>query len=202
VTGRGGGSPLCGPFWLVDLSMHVNCVGIEPANRPGTGGFNIWGNTYPAEQLPPPGTIVGTADVPFLFGADRPGSPDNVRCRGQRVALPTTCADWLYILGAAERRTEDVAVVHYQDGSRRRQWLRLSDFWPETPSWFSEPVAFRTASMLYPKHEQQSMFPAIWCQRMPLAIPGGLAGITLPDNPAMHIFAMTLLDEEAATPCG
>jgi hypothetical protein len=190
--------PLSGIFRTVDLSSYADCVGIEPARRPGTGGFNIWRNTFPAEELPRGGSAVNVAGVPFRFPAAEAGQPDNIRCRGQRIPLPAGRVDWAYVLAAAERRTEDVLTVHYADGAERRQWLRVSDFWPETPARFGETLAFRTSSLLYPRHAQRGMAPSIWRQRVPVAVPFGVVALRLPVNPAIHVFALTLLREEAA----
>jgi hypothetical protein len=55
--------------------------------------------------------------------------------------------------------------------------------------------------MLYPRHEQRNMGPAIWRQRVPVTVPGEVVAVELPDNPAMHVFALTLLTEEP-TPAG
>ncbi|TDV43183.1 hypothetical protein [Actinophytocola oryzae] len=175
----------------VDLSAHLNCVGIEPKERPGRGAFNIWHNTFPIEELPRPGSITVVGGVSFRFPAADGTRPDNLRCRGQRIELPSSRVDWLHLLAAAERRTEDVVTVHYADGTTRPQWLRVSDFWPETPSRFGELPAFRTSAMLYPNHVDSRMPPVIWHQRVPVAVRDGVVAVTLPDNPAVHVFAMT-----------
>jgi hypothetical protein len=182
----------------VDLTPYANCVGIEPSARPGSGAFNIWYNTFPAEDLPAAGSLVRVGSVPFRFPLAGAAEPDNIRCRGQRIALDGSRADWLHVLAAAERRSEDVLRVHYADGSSRPQWLRVSDFWPETAARFGEQLAFRTASMLYPNHVDRRMPPAIWRQRVPLTARDRAVAVTLPDNPAIHLFAATLVDEAAA----
>lgn len=188
-----------GKFRTVALEFHFNCVGIEPGRRPGTGAFNIWRNAFPAEDLPESGAEVEVGGVPFRFPPTGGGRPDNIRCRGQRIGLPWRSLDWLYVLAAAERRTEDAVTIRYADGAERRQWLRVSDFWPETAPRFGERLAFRTSSMLYPHHVDERMAPAIWRQRVPVTIPGDVVSVTLPDNPAMHVFALTL---RAAEPGG
>jgi hypothetical protein len=123
---------------------------------------------------------------------------DNLRCRGQRIAIPPGRYDWVYALAAAERRTEDRVAVRYHDGTVRRGWLRVSDFWPETGARFGEVLAFRCASMHYPRHVQENMAPAIWRTRMALPDPGVVVGLDLPDNPALHIFALTLVAEPSS----
>jgi hypothetical protein len=174
-----------------DLRGQVNNTGIAAAEHPTAGGFNIWANTYPADQLPPAGSTVAVGGVPFLFPAAATGSPDNIRCRGQRIPLPPGEYEWLYLIAAAERRTEDLVALHYAGGRVRRQWLRVSDFWPETPARFGEREAYRTDRMLYPRHAQHRMAPPIWRCRVPVTVPGVVEALTLPDNPAIHVFAIT-----------
>ncbi|NEB74966.1 hypothetical protein G3I40_06920 [Streptomyces sp. SID14478] len=180
----------------VAIEDFLDSVGVEPSSRSGSGAFNIWGNAFPAGELPC-GTLTAHDRVPFRFPAADGVRPDHLRCRGQRIALPAGRTDWIHVLGAAERRTEDGVLLEYADGSVRRQWLRLSDFWPETGPRFGERLAYRTTAMLYPRHEQYTMSPSIWHQRVPVAVPDGLTALVLPHNPAMHLFALTLVTEAA-----
>jgi hypothetical protein len=51
--------------------------------------------------------------------------------------------------------------------------------------------------MYYPRHTQHNMRPVIWCQRIPVTRQQEqLAQIHLPDNIAIHLFAVTLLRRE------
>ena len=179
----------------VELEAYLNNVGICESRWPTTGAFNIWSNTFPAEELPPRGSRVDVGGVAFRFPAAGPGGEDNLRCRGQSVELPSGAYDWIYLLATAERRTEDALALRYSDSTQRRQWLRVSDFWPETAARFGELEAFRCARMLYPRHSQPNMAPVIWRCRVPVAIPGSIEAIRFPDNPAIHVFALTLVRE-------
>ncbi|MFC7896918.1 hypothetical protein [Streptomyces sp. NPDC057381] len=178
----------------VAIDDFLDSVGIEPNSRSGSGAFNIWGNAFPAAELPC-GSLTRLDGVPFRFPSADGVRPDHLRCRGQRIVLPAARADWIHVLGAAERRTEDSLLLEYADGTARRQWLRLSDFWPQTGPRFGERLAFRTGTMLYPRHEQHTMSPSIWHQRVPVAVADGLRALVLPHNPAMHLFALTLVTE-------
>ncbi|MFI5672120.1 hypothetical protein [Streptomyces sp. NPDC051704] len=182
---------------VVNLSAHFNNRGIQPPDdTPGDYGFNIWRNTFPAEELPEPGSLVDLVGAVFEFPARRSAAGDNVRCRGQLVELPGGSWDWIGLVGAAERRTEDEVELHYADGTVRREWLRMSDFWPQTGAYFGEPRAFVTGSMRYPRHTHLHHAPSIWQQRVPVRVPAPLAAVRLPDNPAMHVFAMTVTADE------
>ncbi|MFY1704927.1 hypothetical protein ACN28G_24945 [Micromonospora sp. WMMA1923] len=177
----------------VDLTEHVDNLGIVVPRWPHGGGFNIWGNAFPADELPPAGGVCTVDGVSFSFPLA--GNRDNIRCRGQVVALPPGHYDWLYVLAAAERRTEDTVRLHYTDGSTAEEWLRISDFWPDTAPRFGDLLAFRCSRMLYPRHPQPSMAPAIWQQRIPVSRPGEVHAVRLPDNPAMHVFALTAVTD-------
>ncbi|MFE6162887.1 hypothetical protein ACFQ7F_28680 [Streptomyces sp. NPDC056486] len=185
-------------FTPVDLEGLFNGMGVSAPRRwPTTGGFNVWGNTFPAEGLPGEEGEAVVEGVPFRLPGRGPAvagsSLDNLRCRGQLVALPAAGEpQWIHVLAAAERRTEDELVLHYADGATRRQWLRVSDFWPETDQRFGELLAFRTRYLMYPRHSQHNMRPSVWSQRVPVTVPGTVTALELPDNPAMHLFAMTL----------
>jgi hypothetical protein len=140
--------------------------------------------------LPPAGSIVEVGGVLFEFPvSDERG--DNLRCGGQLIVLPPGRYDWLYLLAAAERRTEDLLYLHYTDGSVDQEWLRVSDFWPQTADRFGALAAFRCSTMHYPRHVQPDVDPVIWRHRVPVPRHAELAAIRLPDNPAAHIFAIT-----------
>ncbi|GHA75862.1 hypothetical protein GCM10010305_18250 [Streptomyces termitum] len=181
---------------VVNLSAHFNNRGIQPPDTSGEYGFNIWRNTFPAEELPEPGSLVELEGTVFAFPARDTGAGDNVRCRGQLVELPAGRWDWIGLVGAAERRTEDEVELHHADGTVRREWLRMSDFWPQTAPYFGEPLAFSTSGMRYPRHTHRHHAPSLWQQRVPVRVPAPLAAVRLPDNPAMHVFAMTVTADE------
>jgi hypothetical protein len=182
---------------IVDLTGLFAGHGIQGHEKGPEYGFNVWSNTFPAEDLPAPGSVVEVTGIPFAFPATTE-SGDNIRCRGQYVPVPPGDYDWIYLLGGAERRTEDEAELLYADGTVRRSWLRMSDFWPETPAWFGEPLAFRCSSLRYPRHTQAGHAPAIWQQRIAVTVADDLVGVRLPDNPAMHVFALTAVRDQEA----
>jgi hypothetical protein len=176
---------------VLELSRLCNNRGVSPA-ADRAGGFNVWQNTFPAEQLPEGGALVEVAGVRFRFPTGADGQTDNVVCDGQLVAVPPGDYDWLYVLAAGERRSEDPVYLHYEGGAVDPEWLRVSDFWPG-PSRFGEPPAFRTRGMHYPSHVQANLEPTIWLQRVPVTRLARLAAVRLPENRAMHLFAATLV---------
>lgn len=185
---------LCDP---VDIAGHRNNTAISAATETAAGAFNVWGNSFAAEYLPPGGSLVHVAGVPFRFPPVCDG-PDNVRCAGQFLRVPAGRYDWLHLLTAAERRCEDTVELHYTDGSVDPEALRVSDFWA-APAWFGEIKAFQSLVMHYPHHVQRGVSAVMWAQRVPVPRRTVLAGVRLPRNVAVHVFAATLQrGEEAA----
>ncbi|MER0240489.1 hypothetical protein AAHZ94_00295 [Streptomyces sp. HSW2009] len=177
----------------IDLRPHFDNRGITGPDELAKGEFNIWSNSFPADELPPPGGHTDVGGLPFLFPAPREDGADNLRCAGQYVELPPGRHDWIYLLAAAERRSEDAVHLHYASGAVDPEWLRVSDFWAETPAHFGESAGLTCTVLHYPRHVQQRMGPSVWRTRVPVPREEDLTAIRLPDNPAIHLFALSLV---------
>lgn len=175
-------------YTMLNLRSRFNNCAVTGVDRLGDGGLNIWGNSLPKNSLPTGEILVDS--IPFLFSGEGTG-PDNVRCAGQLLDVPTGAVDWLHLLATSERRTEDELVLHYADGACDPEWLRVSDFWPATPH-FGELLAFRTPAMHYPHHVQRDLGGQVWLTRVPVPRRTPLTSVRLPDNPAIHVFALTV----------
>lgn len=172
----------------VDLAAHVNNTAFTTRRDPHTGRLNVWGNSLPADSLPGRALLAG--GIPFEL--PEPGSgPDNVRCDGQLVRLPPTRADWLHLLATSERRCEEAVMVHYASGAVDPEWLRVSDFWP-SHAHFGEVEALRSTAMHYPHHRQEDLGGRLWAVRVPVPRREPVRALRLPDNPALHVFAITV----------
>jgi hypothetical protein len=180
----------------VDLSSYFDNRGITRRDDLSGGAFNIWSNTFPAGELPS-GPVIISGGLRFRFPDSGPAG-DNLRCTGQLLEVPPGRYEWIYLLAAAERRTEDSVLLHFSDGSVDPEWLRVSDFWPETPGRFGEQESLRCRSLHYPRHVQAPMGPAIWRERVPVPRESVLTAVRFPDNPAIHVFALTLMHEQEA----
>ena len=178
-------------FTMVDIEAQLDSRAISPASQTGAGRFNVWGNSFPAEHLPEPGSTVEVDGVPFAFaplGADG----DNLRCAGQFVPVPAGRYDWIHLLAAAERRAEDHVAVHFADGSVDFEPLRISDFWSGAHPVFGDVLAFSTPVMHYPHHVQANVSALMWAQRVPVTRRTPMVGLGFPRNLAVHVFALTL----------
>lgn len=179
-------------FVLVDLDGEYDNNSISRPDRLDVGGFNIWRNSFPADELPAGGERVTVAGVPFRFPPAGDGRDNNVVCRGQLLALPRGRYDWIYLLATSERRTEDFVYLHFAGGAVDPEWLRISDVWPAAAR-FGEVEAFRCRRLHYPRHVQEGVHPGLWRQRVAVPREQELVAMRLPDNIAIHLFAMTLV---------
>lgn len=179
-------------FVLEDLGETFNNTAISRAGHTDVAGLNIWRNSYPAEEMPAGGELVTVGGVPFRFPASGENRHDNVICLGQMLKLSPGLYDWIYVLAASERRTEDWVYLHFADGAVDPEWLRVSDFWPAAAH-FGEVEAFRCRRLHYPRHVQEGVHVGMWRQRVAVPREQELVGLRLPDNLAIHLFAMTLV---------
>lgn len=177
----------------VDLTPYADCIGVAPGDTSAGGAFNIWGNTFPADELPAPGRPFHLDGVTFTLLAADGRTPDNVRAvaSGSTSTLPawTESTSWPPRSGAPRTpwwsSTATAPDVHSgcgcpTSGPRRRPVSRNG--------WRCGAAGCST-----PRHSQDRMAPAIWAQRVGVAVPQEAVALVLPDNPALHLFAVTLV---------
>lgn len=180
----------------LDLSGVLDNVGATPPAQRDRGSFNIWGNSFAAEQLGAGDSLV-IDGVLFRLGQLNSAEPDNVRCAGQLMPVPPGRYDWLYLLVAGERQVEDELGLHFSDSTADFERIRVSDFWAASAI-FGETVALRSETMHYPYHVQYGISATMWCQRVPVTRRAELTLVRLPRNPALHVFAISLLPSDGS----
>ncbi|MET7418865.1 hypothetical protein [Dactylosporangium sp. NPDC005555] len=178
-------------FCLINIDDLLNNRATSGVDELTAGRVNAWGNSFPAEELPAPRTVIEVAGIPFVW-PDAGADGDNVRAEGQVIDVPPGRYDWIYLLAASERRSEDVLWVHYDDGYADPLRVGVSDFLDGTPAFGEEP-AFRTARMHYPHHVQQGLPTTMWLSRIGMPRRGTAQALRLPRLVALHVFAVTLV---------
>ncbi|HEV2640027.1 MAG TPA: hypothetical protein VGX23_33140 [Actinocrinis sp.] len=174
---------------VVDLTRQLNNVALTTLHTLHRGQLNVWGNSLPAEALPAKDLTVD--GITFALARGDGSEPDNIRCAGQHLDLPPTPGTWLHLVAGSERRCEEFVYLHYASGAVDPEWLRVSDFWPARPH-FGELPAVRTTQMHYPHHCQEQLGGQLWAVRVPVRRREPLCGLGLPDNPALHVFALSI----------
>ena len=179
---------------MLTLEPFLNNQAATTPDNLADGRLNVWRNSIPAQGQPLEIVVDG---VPLRSARLDGHGPDNVLCDGQKIDVPQRRWDWLYVIGCGERRVRDVITWQFSDGSVDRDHLALSDLW-EGQSDHGEQLALRTDVIHYPHHVQERIGITLWCQRVPITSRKPLSAMSLPTNPAIHLFAMTLVAQDTS----
>ena len=203
----------------LDLSPYLNNSGIAPDGRTDDGGLDGMGTAFRAESLPAPRAIITSQGIPFVFPGWTRGSSDNIACEAQEIPLPPGAGDALHVLGMCDWRAfEEPLRLKAADGTCVERRLGLSDAPRYQGLRYGEHAALScpliTPDTSIPLHSLIGIPPpgagyemkesrieaGIWHQVVPLHGPRPLSGLVLPDNPSMHLFAMTSVAADEASP--
>jgi len=197
----------------VDISRFFNNDGIASAADPSDANFDcpnhpphIPGSGYPAEKLPEGGSVLKLekAGLSFLFPVVASGEYNNVACEGQRISgvidfksdeIPYTYQE-IAVLGAAENGAASAKLkLEYDDDTAQSVQLSFPD-WCVRPG--DEVTIAASAPYRYTPGQgaRKSIREKIDCfmyvRRLRVNPRKRLVAIVLPDQPNLHIFAMTL----------
>ena len=190
-------------YVMVPLEDHFNNVGVSFRESCHNGDFDGLGNSFPAEELSIFGKRVVFNGTPFLFPYKNNGVPDNMALEGQHIVVPHAKYQALAVLGASDS-------ARYADGSfedhiyfcsrdkRQARRLCLKDWICIAEQRAGGREALRCPFMNTPSgqisrsEKRYETLPTLWLEEIDLDARDYLCSIILPDNPCMHIFAMTL----------
>lgn len=206
--------PLC-----VDLSSHFNSTGIARAGRPAGGGLDGMGTAFRSEDFPSPGCITTCRGTPFLFPGRNHRGMDNIACEGQEIPVPAGRCEALHVLGMCDWRAfEEPLRLKARDGGSAEKSLGLSDASRYQGLQYGEEEVvvcpLITPDSIVPhillfgvtppgagyEMTETRIEAGIWHQVVHLEEPLPLARIVLPDNPSMHLFALTMIEEQKLHP--
>ncbi len=196
---------------LVDLSPYCNNAGIASRCDPVADGLDGMGTIFCAERLPASQTIITCNGTRFAFPDKSDGVLDNIACEGQDLPLPVGSYRALHILGICDWRAfAEPLRLKAPDGTGTETSLALSDASHYQGLQYGERKAL-TCSLVTPDSLIPHVFlfgiarpgagyemtethleAGIWHQMIALEPTQPLTGIVLPDNPSMHLFALTL----------
>lgn len=175
------------------LATYYNNQSATTSANLDAGRLNIWRNSIPRIAK-----LVSVIDGVRLSTSAMTGKGfDNVVADGQTIDIAPRRYDWLYLIAAGERALEDELTFVHSGGFSSRGTIRISDLW-HGDSRFGEEVAHRSAMTHYPNHVQQGLSITLWAQRVAISDRRPVSAVTLPFNPALHIFAATLVGREVA----
>ena len=192
----------------VSLPFDTDAVTSEKALT--DGGFDAAGRTYPAEQWP---KQVVSEGVTFQMGDAADGQKNALACHGQTVPLPTG-TQRVYLLAASAAADAPVpfkvgdqsTTVDVQDwGGYIGQWdkrLWKGQVSELTYNWSNRldgliPGFIKRADVAWHAdhvHNPQSgneIYSYCYLFKYALDVPPGATTLTLPDDPRVHLFAVT-----------
>ena len=196
----------------VDLSPHLNNAGIASAGHRITDGLDGLGTTFCAESFPDSGMTIICQGTPFIFPDKGDNLDDNIACEAQEIALPIGAYSALHILGMCDWRAfEESLRLKAPNGTYMETPLGLSDASHYQGLQYGEHEALAcplvTPDSLIPhvvlfgidlpddgyEMTETRIDAGIWHQVILVEPPRPLVGLVLPDNPSMHLFALTLI---------
>ena len=186
----------CPRLAVLDLGPYFNNDGVSTDDDRTDGDFTGAGVTYPAEDLPPSNALVQYDGVSFRFPDKRDGLDNNVSLEGQTLPIEPGLYSELHVLGAAEDSLEDVIRFATEDHVLREAPFALSAWHRGWGLQYGESLSIACSGY---HHSTGHVCTAhlgvcygIWMQTVQIPAGSRLVSIQLPDNPGMHLFAMTL----------
>ena len=200
----------------VPLAFDTDAV-TQSDNLAG-GSFDSAGRTYPGEALPP---SLMTGAIPFTLGSSATGAKNALTARGQTVALPAGTAR-VYLLAASSDGDvsapftlgDKTVTATIQDWGGyvgqwdNRLWLgnvpELTYDWNNpwgglTPGYIKRgEVAWFSSHRHHPQTGNE-FYQYSYLYKVGLDVPRGASAITLPNDPRIKIFALTVAKGDAAT---
>ena len=178
-------------------------VGVTPAATPQAGNIDGGGSSFIAERLAKagvsPGATVPANGFTFTWPDAEPGAADNATGKGQTIKVSSTeKGNALAFLGTGTSGTADGKVtVHYTDGSTTEATLGF-------PNWCCLPAdkyGAKTAVSTKGKNTQSGpAYPTVdyrlYTKTVRIDSAKQVAAVTLPNNGTVHVFAMSVGNEE------
>lgn len=188
---------------IIPLEDHFNNAGISFSESCHRGDFDGLGNSFPAEELPAFGKKVEFNGTPFLFPCKSDGTPDNMALEGQQIVVPLARYQALMVLGAsdsaryADGAFEDHIYFCSRDKRQARRlslkdWICIAEQRAGGREALRCPFMNTPSSQISRSEKGYETLPTLWLEEIALDARDYLCSIIFPDNPCMHIFAMTL----------
>lgn len=180
-----------------DLAEIYNNVGVTDESNPAPGNFDGGGNSYSAQALAvagvEPGTVVSALGAELTWPDVPAGTPNNVVARGQTITLDGS-GERLVFLGSATGFGSGTVTISYTDGSVAREPIGF-------PNWCcADPTQHGAVSVIEMDHRNTPSGPAnygityrVFANSVPLDPAKTVAYVTLPSQPAIHIFDMAMV---------
>ncbi|WP_380792152.1 SGNH/GDSL hydrolase family protein [Streptomyces albidoflavus] len=164
---------------------------VSEDGRPGAADFDGQGRSLPAAALRAAGWQVGAR--PAVEGTrldwpvSGPGRPDNVRARGQRVAVEGRGDALTFLVAGTGGEATGIGTVHYRDGGHSRYRLTA-------PDWRTGPLATKAVALPYLNSREGRVEdrPRLYVVTVPLDADRTVESVRLPHvrglGRSLHVF--------------
>ncbi|NEW05644.1 hypothetical protein GK047_06365 [Paenibacillus sp. SYP-B3998] len=176
----------------INLDEHFGNNGFGYKDGRTPANFTALGSSYPIDQLPDT-SLVYVNDIPFLFPSLE-APYNNVESFNQEIEINPSSQPYthVFVLGAADNGYFNETFLLANNDRALPIKIGLSD-WLSNNACFGESIAFRCDGMCTNRGQfVESLKPTIWFQSIPLNESVNIDKILFPDNPCIHIFAITL----------
>lgn len=201
-AGAAGAAEVSGPLTVITvvpyptLAAAFNNVGVTSESDTAPGNLDGDGDSYSAEALAgqgaTPGATVNANGLTFTWPSAAPGTPDNVVAAGQAVALGGQ-GSRLAFLGTEAGFASGPVTVTYTDGTTSTGTLGFPNWCCATTNDYGSQPA------LTMDHRNTPAGPAnfgisyrVFSNTVPLTPGKTVRMVTLPDQPAIHVFALSV----------
>jgi hypothetical protein len=208
-----------GRLTFVDLSKDYNTDAVAPESAPGDGDLDGNGRSIPAESFPPDRFGLVTDDatgrgknlprpaypsgyyadvsrsarlISFRYGSQADGAKNVVTASGQTLAIPRGRYTGLHLAAATTggRDREVALVLRYKDGTSETVTRVVGD-WNRPPT-EREAVAVMTHRLRTEDGDVAGTACVVRHVIVPVALGKELVSVSLPNDPAVKVFAITL----------
>jgi predicted alpha-1,2-mannosidase len=175
----------------VDLKNDVNHDGSATAEQSAQGNFDGSGWSYDADLLPPAGPV--TWGGAAYTAPDPAGDAANfVEARGQEILLPSGAHGALKLVGAAHNGPVSTTVaVSYADGSKAEVPVTVGDWAGSTPD--GSTVVLDMPHRIKAGSGVDGPSVRLFGQSLPLDAGKAVTSVTLPNDPRVQLYAITLV---------
>ena len=174
---------------VMDPMMNLDVICYD-SNRADTD-ITAQERTFPAEILPDSKSVVNVDTIPFRFGDKSDGSNNVTSCTGQNVLfdlISNVDAIFLLAYGDGDEYDDALWLIH-QDSTSLEVWFKANDIRSPFPT-SCAGIGLRTPFYYFRGHKMPAP-STIWFHQHMLLPATDLSSLKLPDNPFVHIVAIT-----------
>ncbi|MGA5097051.1 NEW3 domain-containing protein [Streptomyces lavendulocolor] len=196
-TGGPGNTPasVTVPVAHPSLAATFDNVAVTNDTNPTPGDFDGYGNSYSAQALAAAGVTPGAAltfnSIGFTWPNAAPGTNNNTRASGQLVPVSGSGAAVAFLGSGVGSSSSGTVTVYYTDGTTSTGTLGFPNWLSDTPTQFGAQTAVTTNYRNTPSGPaNQGNAYRVYYNNVTLTAGKTVAAVQLPDNPAIHVFAI------------